>query len=634
MASSSGEEESSYETESEEEISDEVDDDDEEFDQEITTVQDEFSEEKVKLEASQRERDKLSNDKNNLQKEIIEKDDEISQLKRKVASLESEVSDAASSGTDTEILELKRQYRELEAKTADQEEELDEQAGTIQQLEQHKTRLEMQLNRDKQSFEKELETKDEELESAKQDHTRKMRALEEQLEEETKRKEDITRAKRELEQKVFDLETSVDDIQERGAERKLRKELKKIKILYKDAKAALEVPPPKNGEDSSNMKALRNQVEDADYAKHVALKAKTQIEGDLDEAKAQLDTLTKSKELADSKVNAFARDNEDLQIRVEELEDEMEEFIRSNKLLNVQVSEAKTNVINMKETNRKCEEENVHLTEKVNVLTKKLDAAVNNKVEKTEVERLEVKIMDLECRIENDTAIRIKQEHFLNRLRGQLDRAVEENNTLVEQHSNQQNDKTKYDRQLKDCRNELENVRAQEQLNKRKKEEAENEVQNLEDELSRKRIEITNMTKRIRELQNALEHGAGSSDEDDTDYMDDQSESDTSSFASFGRSSMRRRNNPLTSGISSRRTTNTTDVGTYGASAIGSGYSSYRTSSSRRASTDDYGTNGYDDVDSYIPASTYVPASTYSRTTSRTTSRISSRMMSRQDSFE
>jgi len=604
------------------------------FDHEMTNYQDEIAEETTKLENAHKDRDKLANEKNNLQKEVLEKDDEISQLRRKIVNLESEAVDAVPPGTEKELFHLKRQNRELESKVQDLEEELDEQAGTIQQLQQHKTRMEMQLNREKQSFEKELETKDEEFESAKTDYSRKMKALEEQLGEETKRKDDIMKSKRELEQKVLDLESSVDDnMQDKGVERKLRKELKRVKLLYNDAKAAVEVPPPKSS-DSSELKGLRSQIEDADNAKHVALKAKAQVESELEELKAQLDNATKSKENADSKCLGYARDNEDLQIRTEELEDEMEEFIRSNKMLSAQLMEAKTNVINEKEANRKLEEENIGLVEKVSVLSKKLDASVENKVEKTEVERLEVKLMDLECKIENDTAIRIKQEHFLNRLRGQLDRAVEENNNLMENQSSQQNNTSKYDRQLKDCRSELENVKASEAVHKRKREEAESEVRNLEDELSDKTAAISNLTKRIRELQAALERVEGSSDDDD--LLDDASESDES-FTSFNRSSMRRRQNPLLSSrepLTSRRTATTTDLSAY--SGIGS-RSSFRSSRRASATIDDYtSTNGFlsrdnsHDLDSHVTSlSSYT-----SRSTSRSTSRITSRMMSRQDSFE
>lgn len=56
----------------------------------------------------------------------------------KVEQLESELQDLSSqeSKDEASLAKVKKQLRDLEAKVKDQEEELDEQAGTIQMLEQ------------------------------------------------------------------------------------------------------------------------------------------------------------------------------------------------------------------------------------------------------------------------------------------------------------------------------------------------------------------------------------------------------------------------------------------------------------------------------------------------------------------
>lgn len=57
---------------------------------------------------------------------------------QKVVSLEAELQDISSqeSKDEASLAKVKKQLRDLEAKVKDQEEELDEQAGTIQMLEQ------------------------------------------------------------------------------------------------------------------------------------------------------------------------------------------------------------------------------------------------------------------------------------------------------------------------------------------------------------------------------------------------------------------------------------------------------------------------------------------------------------------
>lgn len=70
---------------------------------------------------------------------------------------------------------LKKQRRDLEAKVKDQEEELDEQAGQIQMLEQAKERLEMTSERTRQQHAKEMDSKEDEIEEMRSSYQKKVR---------------------------------------------------------------------------------------------------------------------------------------------------------------------------------------------------------------------------------------------------------------------------------------------------------------------------------------------------------------------------------------------------------------------------------------------------------------------------
>lgn len=63
---------------------------------------------------------------------------DIAGFTQKVVSLEAELQDISSqeSKDEASLAKVKKQLRDLEAKVKDQEEELDEQAGSIQMLEQ------------------------------------------------------------------------------------------------------------------------------------------------------------------------------------------------------------------------------------------------------------------------------------------------------------------------------------------------------------------------------------------------------------------------------------------------------------------------------------------------------------------
>ncbi len=67
-----------------------------------------------------------------------DKDLEICAVNLKLEQMEAELQDLNSQETkdDASLAKVKKQLRDLEAKVKDQEEELDEQAGTIQMLEQ------------------------------------------------------------------------------------------------------------------------------------------------------------------------------------------------------------------------------------------------------------------------------------------------------------------------------------------------------------------------------------------------------------------------------------------------------------------------------------------------------------------
>ncbi|PIO38442.1 hypothetical protein AB205_0043240, partial [Aquarana catesbeiana] len=71
-------------------------------------------------------------------RDMNEKDSEITVLTHKVDQLEVELQDLSSqeSKDEASLAKVKKQLRDLEAKVKDQEEELDEQAGSIQMLEQ------------------------------------------------------------------------------------------------------------------------------------------------------------------------------------------------------------------------------------------------------------------------------------------------------------------------------------------------------------------------------------------------------------------------------------------------------------------------------------------------------------------
>ncbi|XP_066916642.1 unconventional myosin-XVIIIa-like [Clytia hemisphaerica] len=588
------------------------------FDTDVTGLHDQMESDRTQLDTLQRERDRMASEKTQLNNTVTQQEDEINQLKRKCERLTNELDDYGTSGKDdAELATVRRMIRDLESKTQDQEEELDEQAGRIQQLEQAKLRLEMASQRDKQQFERDMEMKDEDIEKMKSDCQRKIRDYEDQIQDEIQRKEEANKMKRDLERRIFDLQTTVEEV-DRGTERKLKKELRKYRTLYRDAKKAAESQSMKLNE-QPEIKSLRNQLEDADFAKHMALKAKQQIENDMEELHNQIEAITRMKENAEERCLALSRENSDFQSRIEEAEDELDEVIRKNKQLIAQLSEAQTMNVDLKERVNTLEEDKILLNEKINALSQKLEVYQRDMVDKTEIERLEIKLQEAENKWEVEAQSRIKLEHQVNRLKGQIERIQDDKTELQNSVSRVQQNHSRVERQMKENKMELDSLKRQEAELKRRREEAETNTQNMEDELSRKKTELTLAEKRIRLLQESMENdGFNSSDDEELFDEDSDTESISSSTSSRRRTSFRH------SKRLSKRGSSDMSFETFSTSA---------SQRRRRIPSDDYifpngglGTNG----SLYGTESTTTPG----RYQSRTASRSISKRVSRQNSFE
>nr|XP_042713944.1 unconventional myosin-XVIIIa isoform X22 [Chrysemys picta bellii] len=174
------------------------------FDSELAQAHEEAQREKLLREKLSREKDMLITEVFSLKQQLEDKDSDIMSFSQKVEALEAELQDVSSqeSKDEASLAKVKKQLRDLEAKVKDQEEELDEQAGTIQLLEQAKLRLEMEMERLRQTHSKEVESRDEEVEEIRQSCQKKLKQMEVQLEEEYEDKQKVLREKRELESKL------------------------------------------------------------------------------------------------------------------------------------------------------------------------------------------------------------------------------------------------------------------------------------------------------------------------------------------------------------------------------------------------------------------------------------------------
>lgn len=210
----------------------------------------------------------------------------------------------ASSSTD-QFIKMKSQIREMEAKLKDQEEELDEQTVSIQQLEQNKLRLEMQAEKEKQKWTREIAEKESEMDDLRFHTQKKIKAIEMQLEEESEISSSLQKEKRDLERKLREF-TSNSNNNKRGASyfysndrleinanyseyfNKMKRQMLKYKTLAIDTQIQLE-KLKENIPKQSIMRSLKAQLEDSEISKANALKTKQLLQVEINDLQQQLE---------------------------------------------------------------------------------------------------------------------------------------------------------------------------------------------------------------------------------------------------------------------------------------------------------------------------------------------------------
>merc|ERR1719381_250145 len=134
---------------------------------------------------------------------------------------------------EDKINSLGREVADLENRGAEQEEELDDLAGQVQQLEAGKVKLEADLNQVKKESRRELQCKDDELEDARAASGKKVKVLEQQLEQEHEERINFLRERHGLEGKIMGLQDLLDRSGDEEQVAKLKKDLKRTKALLK-----------------------------------------------------------------------------------------------------------------------------------------------------------------------------------------------------------------------------------------------------------------------------------------------------------------------------------------------------------------------------------------------------------------
>ncbi|XP_033101042.1 unconventional myosin-XVIIIa-like [Anneissia japonica] len=483
------------------------------FDNELHKIQAEGQKERTQRERLQRERDILQSESYHLKQELEDMKSEVSIKESLMDNLQSELNDASKFGgkDEKEVMALKKAKRELEAKVQDQEEELDDQAGEIQQLSQAKLRLEMQNEKMKMAHQKELDAKDEEVESMRSSCQNKLKQLEVQIEEEYSERQSAIREKRDIERQLTELRDHASQ-GDKDVERRLRKDLKKTKALLSDAQTVLDKQQT-SASTSAKIKQLKNELEDTQYTVISAVKARQSIETELADIQSQLDDALRAKSEAEEKVSRLNRENNELQSRIDDQDEDFNELLKKHKAFVFQASSDHARMSEHLQQITELTEQKQQLDEKVTELTNKMEYMGQTMVEKNQVTRLEARV-----HLEDG------KELFghMERLKESLEAIALEKDQLKQRDHRAQESMKKVQKELRDLREQYSVLQRKEVDASKKKHEFEVDVQNLEETNEQLQSDLKLAFKRIKDLQNALEDEIGTdSDIDDSDVGSD-----------------------------------------------------------------------------------------------------------------
>lgn len=272
---------------------------------------------------------------------------------------------------------------------------------------------------------REAQQREDELEDVRGSMFKKVKALECQLENEHEERTMLLREKNELERRLVNLQDQdrVDRANEEAVNHKLRRDLRKYKALLKDCQTQLE----RIKSDSPNkamIRQMKNQLEDLETARTIAVKARQASETELASVQQMLEDAQRSRSDAEEKANRAARERIELQAQIEENEEEMSELMKrfssTVKQLNLEQtvnSDFEIKVAELEMERNSLKEQVAELMARVENVENMNDPAMS-----LTSKRQELRIKELESKLELEMATKTRLEVQYNRNKETVER--------------------------------------------------------------------------------------------------------------------------------------------------------------------------------------------------------------------
>merc|ERR1711915_977581 len=336
----------------------------------------------------------------------------------------------------------------------DSDEQVEELVQQVDMLMSAKARLQAELTQCKKDHKREVADKDDELEDTRASAAKKIKILEQQLELEHEERLAFLRERHELEGKIMALKDALDHGSSEDQVRKLKKDLKRSKALLKDAQLMLD----KNSQDGINkivLRQLKNQLEDAEFARTAALKGRANAELELVEINSMLEDVSKVKTELEEKVVKVGREKADLAQQLKENEEEMAELMKKYKAAVSACSVDQITIQDQAVTIQQLETERNRARELLAEMEVKVEHCKGEQVSVAQHRRLELKLREMESKLELEQTSKGRLETQIGRLKEVIDGLNKDNENLRSREKGSNDELKKANKSLREVREEL-----------------------------------------------------------------------------------------------------------------------------------------------------------------------------------
>merc|ERR1719481_656511 len=410
------------------------------------------------MEALRQEKSRMNDELHTLRLEVETKDGKIRNLSNEVDDLQN------NTVNEEELKRVKRQKQDLDNRLKDQMEEIDELTGQVQILENEKTKLEMTMNQLKKEHKHELEVKEEEIEDVRHAFGKKLKVVEQQLEEEHEDRIGFLREKHDMEGKIMNLQEMLErSAEDEGLVAKLKKDLKRTKALLKDAHHVVENSQTE-GTSKVIIRQLKNQLEEAEYARSAAVKAKQSKDLELADIQQQLEDTAKDKRLAEERGMKLGREKASLASQLQDNEEELQDLLRKYKASMASASSDQITIQDQAATIQDLELERNKLKDQYAEISKRLDemGKEGTNTNAAQQQKLEIKVKELETKIELEKTTKVRMETHISRQTDVIESLTKDLEEISIKEKNGQDDQKKLAKSIREMREELSTLQGRE----------------------------------------------------------------------------------------------------------------------------------------------------------------------------